>query len=115
MNYREIQRALRTAGIDVRNPAAKQGTCGSPYVVVQDMGTYRYAQSCQLGYGLVSVHCYAPMVNYEALGALVRRVEAALKGLSPDLRPTGNKGVHIINDKFKAHETYVEYMIQKRV
>ena len=115
MKYQEIQRALRAVGIDVRNPAAKQGVCDAPYVVVQEMGTYRYAQSHRLGYTLVSVHCYVPMARYDQLEMLTQRVREALAGLAPDLRPTGNAGVHSINDRFRAHETYVEYMIQRKV
>lgn len=115
MTYGDIQKVLLAAGIDVRSPAAKQGVCTSPYVVVQNMGTYRYAQSNRLAYTLISVHCYVPMVNYDGLGKLVRRVGTVLEELEPDLRPTGSKGVHTINDKFKAHETYLEYMVQKRL
>lgn len=115
MNYRDIQAALRAAGIEVRDPAAKQGVCSAPYVVVQEMGTYRYAQSDRLAYTLLSVHCYVPVVRYDALEVLVGKVGAALAALAPDLRPTGSKGVHTINDRFRAHETYLEYMVQKKV
>ena len=38
----------------------------------------------------------------------------ALTALEPDLRPTGHHGVHLINDRFRAHEGYVQYMIQRR-
>lgn len=114
MIYADIQNALMTAGIDVRSPAAKQGVCTSPYVVAQDMGTYRYAQSNRLVYTLISVHCYVPLVNYDELSVLVQQVETALEELAPDLRPTGSRGIHTINDKFRAHETYLEYMVQKR-
>ncbi len=114
MNGENIRTALRAAGIAVLAPAAAQGVCLSPYTVVQHMGTYRYAQSNRLTYTLWSVHCYVPLSDYEALGVLVERVRAALAALAPDLRPTGSEGVHIVNDKFRAHETYLEYLVQQK-
>ena len=40
-------------------------------------------------------------------------VKDALRALEPDLRPTGNDGVHLINDKFRAHEGSVQYMVMR--
>lgn len=115
MTYQDIKNALSAAGIDVRYPGAKPGICTSPYVVVQSGGTYPYAVSNRLGYTLISVHCYVPLPNYAGLEPLVKQVKAALAPLYPDLRPTGNQGIDMINDNFKAHESFVEYMIQKRL
>jgi hypothetical protein len=63
----------------------------------------------------MTVHCYVPLVCYDGLALLVDRVRAALSGMEPDLRPTGRLGVHTINDQFRAHETFVEYLVQKRL
>lgn len=115
MTYQDIKNALAAAGIDVRLPGAKPGICKEPYVVVQENGTYPYAAFYRLGYTLITVHCYVPLQRYTDLEALVSRVKAALVPLSPDLRPTGNRGIDSINDTFKAHESSVEYMIQKRL
>ena len=115
MTYDDIMTALAGAGIDVRYPGAKQGICNSPYVVVQDYGTYPYAQSAHLGYKLIEIHCYAPIVNYPALPQLIAQVKAALVPLAADLRPTGGEDTHDINDTFKAHHGTVQYMVQKRL
>ena len=115
MTYDDIMTALAGAGIDVRYPGAKQGICNSPYVVVQDFGTYPYAQSTHLGYKLIEIHCYAPIGNYPALPQLIAQVKNALAPFSPDLRPTGGEGIHDINDTFRAHEGAVQYMLQKRL
>lgn len=114
MTYQDIRDALCEAGLEVWNPAARQGVCLKPYVVVQDMGTYRYAQSRQLVYTLIAVHCYVPLHCYDELALLTVRVRNALSGLAPDLRPVGGESVHIINDRFQAHETYLEYVVQKK-
>ena len=115
MTYDDIVTALTGAGIAAQYPGAKPGVCTSPYVVVQDFGTYPYAQSTHLGYTLIEVHCFVPVGNYPALPALLSHVRAALAPLSADLRPTGNEGIHDINEPFKAHTAYVEYMLQKRL
>lgn len=109
-----MRAALREAGVAVMYPAAKQGICQAPYAVVQDMGTFRYPQSDRLVYTLLAVRCYVPLHDYPALGRLVDTVRAALAPLAPDLRPVGGEGVHTVNEKFHAHETYVEYIIQKK-
>ena len=49
MNYFDIVNTLYRSGLDVALPGARQGVCTSPYVVVQDGGTFRYAQSAGLG------------------------------------------------------------------
>ena len=113
MIYSDIQTALARAGITVFDPAAKQDICRQPYAVVQNMGSYRYAQSHRLGYTLLSVHCYVPLNHYDELDDLMVRVKTALAALAPDLRPVGNEGIHTINDRFKAHESYVQYLVQK--
>lgn len=115
MTYENIQDALSAAGIEVRYPGIKQGICTSPYAVIQDLGTYPYAESNRLGYTVVGVHCYAPLNQYPELYRLIKRVKSALETLAPDLRPTGNESNHTINNDFRAHESYVEYMIQKRL
>ena len=115
MDYQDIMDGLRRAGIDVRYPGAKQGICNSPYVVVQDYGTYPYAQSAHLGYTLIEVHCYAPVGNYPALPQLIAQVKTALAPFFHDLRPTGDEDIHDINDTFKAHHGTVQYMLQKRL
>ena len=115
MTYDDIVTALTGAGISVKYPGAKPGVCNSPYVVVQNFGTYGYAQSRRLGYTLFEVHCYVPVNQYPQLDSLVSSVKAALAPLAADLRPTGNEGIHDINDTFKAHTGYVEYILQKRL
>ncbi len=113
MNYSDVVNTLSRSGIDVAQPGAKPGICTSPYVVVQNAGTYRYAQSAGLGYTLVSVHCYTPLYAYEQLMILIERVKSALRCLEPDLRYAGNEAVHIINDSFRANEGSVQYLIQR--
>ena len=114
MNYLNIIDELSEAGIDVAFHGAKQDICIAPYVVVQKMGTFPYAQSNALGYSLYSVHCYVPLYGYELLDNLIERVKAALKCLEPDLRPLGSESAHLINDKFRAHEGSIQYMTQRR-
>ena len=114
MTYHDVKNALYAAGLDVWYPAAKQGVCLTPYVVVQNMGTFPYAQSSRLMYTLLSIHCYVPLGNYDGLKILVGRVRDALAPLMPDLRPVGNESVHTVNDTFRAHETYLEYIVQKK-
>ena len=114
MNYSDMITQLSRAGIEVALPGYRTGICTSPYVVVQNNGTYRFAQSPALGYTLFTVHCYVPLYGYEQLERLIERVKSALKPLEPDLRPAGNEGVFQINDSFKAHEGSVQYMIQRR-
>ena len=115
MDYQDIMDGLRRAGIDVRYPGAKPGICTTSYAVVQNYGTYPYAQSTHLGYTLIEIHCYAPIGNYPALPLLISQVKAALAPLAADLRPTGGEGTHDINDTFKAHHGTVQYMLQKRL
>lgn len=115
MNYSDITDALSRADIDVALPGARQGVCVSPYAVVQKTGTYRYASSPRLGYTVITVHCYVPLGCYGQLDILIGRVKAALRTLSPDLRPSGSEGIHLINDHFRAHESSVQYMLQKRL
>lgn len=115
MNYSDITAALTSAGITVYHPGARLGVCTAPYAVVQLSGTYQYAGSHRLGYTLLTVHCYVPLIKYTELERLVSRVKAALSPLFPELRPTGNEGAHTVNDSFKAHECYVEYMVQRRL
>lgn len=115
MTYHDVMTALTAAGITVKYPGAKPGVCNSPYVVVQNFGTYPYAQSSHLGYTLIEVHCYVPVNQYPQLDSLISSVKAALAPLVADLRPTGNEGIHDINEPFKAHTGYVEYMLQKRL
>lgn len=113
MTYSDIQTTLARAGITVFDPAAKQDICHQPYAVVQNMGSYRYAQSDKLVYTLLSVHCYVPLNRYGELDGLIDRVKNALTALAPDLRPMGNEGIHTINDRFRAYESYVQYLVQK--
>ena len=113
MSYLDIVNTLTDAGIDVAFPGARQGVCASPYAVVQDSGTYRYAQSSRLGYTLITVHCYVPLYAYEQLGILIEKVKTALCTLEPDLRPAGNESVHLINDHFRANEGSVQYVIMR--
>ncbi len=115
MTCHEVMAALAAAGISVYYPAAKQEICREPYAVVQNGGTYRYASSDRVGYSLVTVHCYVPVGRYPLLDILVGQVRTALSALSPDLRPTGRESVHIVNDRFRAHECTVEYMVQKKL
>ena len=115
MTYNDILETLSTAGIEVHYPSSKQGVCNSPYVVVQNFGTYDYAQSRRLGYTLIEVHCYVPVNQYQQLDSFISSVKAALAPLTLDLRPTGNEGIPDINDTFRAHTGYIEYMIQKRL
>lgn len=115
MTYETIKKVLIAAGVAVYDPGQKIDICTAPYAVVQESGAYPYAESNRLGYALIEVHCYAPLNHYAALDELLGRVRAALAPLAPDLRPTGNEGVHGINEKFRAHEAAVEYMIQKRL
>lgn len=115
MNYINILDELAGAGIDVAFPGAKQGICAAPYVVVQNMGTHRFAQSDGLGYSLYEVHCYVPLADYRLLPLLIERVKAALQPLAPDLRPVGDERVHLINDRFRAHEGSVQYLVQRRL
>ncbi len=115
MTCYEVTAALAAAGISVYYPAAKQEICREPYVVVQNGGTYRYASSDRLGYSLVAVHCFVPVGRYPLLDRLVGQVREALAPLSPDLRPTGRESAHIVNDRFRAHECTVEYLVQKKL
>lgn len=115
MNDETIRDALRTAGIETADPAACLGVCFAPYTVVQNMGTFRYAQSDRLAYTLMAVHCYAPLADYAGLKRLVGQVREALLPLAPDLRSLGGEGAHLVNDTFRAHETRLEYIIQKRM
>ena len=114
MNYSDIIHTLSDAGLDVALPGAKQDVCTSPYVVVQDAGTYPFAGAPALGYSLFTVHCYVPLRAYRQLPILIESVKSALAALAPDLRPTGDSGVHLINDKFRAHEGSVQYVILRR-
>ncbi|MBQ9901073.1 MAG: hypothetical protein IJM51_01615 [Clostridia bacterium] len=114
MNYPDIVNRLLDAGIDVAMPGTKQGICTSPYAVVQNAGTFRYAQSDRLGYTLITVHCYVPLYNYEQLDTLLQSVRSSLDALYPDLRFAGNEGAHIINDHFKANEGSLQYIIQRK-
>lgn len=115
MNYSDIINTLSNADIDVALPAAKQGICTSPYVVVQSSGTYPYAISRSLCYSLVTVRCFVPLNSYQLLDTLVRSVSDALAPLAPDLRATGNQSLHSVNDKFRAHECSVQYLFQHRI
>ena len=78
MTYDDIMTALAGAGIAVQYPGAKPGICTSPYAVVQDYGTYPYAQSTHLGYKLIEIHCYTPIGNYPALPLRSRRLSPPL-------------------------------------
>lgn len=113
MLYKNIVSALTKAGIAVYDPGLKIGICTAPYVVVQESGSYRFAESWRLGYTLIEVHCYVPLNQYAALAELVNFVKSALRPLYPDLRPTGTVQPYGINDKFKAHQAAVEYQILK--
>lgn len=115
MTVEDVKCALSAAGIETHDPGERPGICTSPYVVVRSGGTYAYAVSGRVGYTLIEVHGYVPLPQYAALDALMRRVMAVLAPLAPDLRPTGSQELHTINDKFKAHESTVEYMVQKRL
>ena len=115
MKYSDIINTLAGAGIDVAHPGAKQTICLAPYAVVQVAGTYPFAVSRRLGYTLITVHCYVPLSSYQQLSVLTERVRAALRSLEPDLRPTGGEGVHLINDKFRAHHGTVQYMLLRRL
>lgn len=112
MLYDNVKNALRTAGLTVKLPGQYEAPCKEPYVVVHDGGTYGYAANRHTGYTLLYVRCYVPIDSYSKLQLLMESVKTALAPFS-FIMPTGNEGIHQIDNTYKAHTSYVEYQVMR--
>ncbi len=112
MLYDNVKNTLRSVGLTVKLPGQYEAPCKEPYVVVHNIGTYGYAANALTGYTLIYVRCYVPLNSYSKLQPLVESVKAALSSVS-SLTPTGNEGIHQIDNTYKAHTSYVEYQVMR--
>lgn len=110
--YDKVKQLLRSAGLNVKLPGQYESPCKEPYIVIHDGGTYPYAANALTGYTLLYIRCYVPLDSYSKLQPLVERVKSVL---SPEafIMPTGNEGIHQIDNTYKAHTTYVEYQVMR--
>jgi len=113
--YDELKQILRDAGMTVQNPGQHPDKCTSPYIVVQNTGTYPSIASNRTGYTLVTVHCYVPLNSYGKLQPLINSVKQAVWPHRSNYRPTGNEGIHVIDQNFMAHTSYIEYQVLRRL
>lgn len=113
MNYSSIEKALISAGIQVKRPGTHEGICHTPYCVVQQHGTYPFAATIHQGYTLYLIHIYVPLDRYTALEQMCALVRHALSKTS--LRPTGNESAAEILDNYKAHTMSLEYMAMREI
>lgn len=112
MLYENVKSVLRSAGITVKLPGQYEAPCKESYVVIQNGGTYSYAVGTLTGYTLLYIRCYVPLSNYGKLQPLLERVKTALFPLT-SITPTGNEGIHQIDNTYQAHTSYVEYQVMR--
>lgn len=111
--WQRIYTALSDAGISVYPSGAHLGACRAPYCVVQQAGTYSsggdsFGRTKYTGY---YIHAYVPLGGYPKLSELIDSIRAALVPLEEEriIYSTGAESVHLIDDAFAAHTSYVEY------
>lgn len=118
--YNTVKSILRDNDIDVYLPGqypndGASGVCRSPYVVIQNGGTYSLGLGYVSGYTLLRVHAYVPINQYPILSELIAKIKKLLAPLDDMIYPTGNEFIHVIDDNRKAHTTYIEYQILRRI
>lgn len=110
----DIYLHLKKHGFEVYFPAQKMGECLSPYVVVKDAATSKYLDfSSTITY--YDVMCYVPKDQFSKLEPFVEKVEEAMKGLVPMIKPVYTKTPSFYDDSFKAHMVSVQYKNYKQI
>lgn len=106
---------LRGAGVLVYSPAEHPDICKAPYVVLRYSGTYASITSAKVGSSTIEVNCYVPLAQYDQLFLLKKQVKAIMKALEHQIKPTGHESADLPSDTYKAHTSYIEYQVLKRL
>lgn len=109
-NTRKIILTLRTAGLNAYYPGVHDGTCISPYCVVQSSSAALVSRQC--GYIRYRVHLYVPLDLPEQLDILAESVRDALLPLEKDgcLALAEPRGTTVTDDDFRALCSYIDYV-----
>lgn len=114
--WQRIFTELKNNGINVYEPADKQGECKSSYVVVKFGGsTQYYGFSSQRDF--YDFYCYVPRRDYSKLADFEYTVKAILDSppLYPMIMPTGSSENDYYDDNLNAHLRIFTYYNNRRV
>ena len=109
--WKRIFRHLVSEGFDVYPPGKHEGECSSYYLVLNDGGSGKVIGG---GYKLFNISLYVPLNEYSEIEGYANHIKRSMKKLL-FLRHSGNDTPIIINEKFKAHEQTLEYIVMKRM
>ena len=112
--WQDIFSHLRKNDFDVYSPGVKHGECDSPYIVVKNNGSTRYA-GISTNVDLYSVIIYVPKAGYSELEVLIQRVKSVMKELEPMILPRGSQTPSYYDDNVKAHMVSIEYKNYKKM
>ena len=107
-----VREHLTDCGLLCYRPGIVKGKCAAPYVVVRGGGSYAQGMSgaASIDYRIVPLYCCVPL-EQGALEALVKRTKDAMRGISGQLRPTGNEGPEMIEQDYDARSQSIEYRV----
>jgi hypothetical protein len=106
--WSDIFTYLKEKGFDVYSPGSKEGECISPYIVVKHAGKSKVSNvsSSMVLYDLL---VYIPKNRYSYLETFVNKVEDAMDGLFPMIRPVHYQTTPYYDDNVKGWMVSIQY------
>lgn len=114
MMYEKIFDILTENNIAAYPPGIHEGECTSEYVVVKNMGKSKYADISSQ-YALIDIICHVPQKRPVDLIGLTERVKVVMKGLYPEVLPTGTETPDFNDDSAKSVTSSIEYRYNIRM
>ncbi len=105
----DIFRHLRKEGFEVYSPGTKEGECARPYIVLKDVGDSK-AENGPATQRIYDLILYIPKDRYSEIEVFVDRVNVAMDGLWPMIRPLHTRTTPFYDDEFKAWMTSVQFI-----
>lgn len=99
---------LKDKGFDVYSPGSKEGECKSPYVVVKHAGKSKNP-TVSSSMMLYDILVYLPKNKYSQLETFVGKVEDAMDGLWPMIRPVHYQTTPYYDEEIKAWMVSIQY------
>lgn len=105
---------LQNKGFDVYFPSQHEGECISPYVVVKGYTNTQFRQysSTVQYYDLL---CYVPKDHFSTLYPFVDSIKAAMKELSPMIKPAFFDTASYYDEEIKAHMVSIQYLNYRKM
>lgn len=112
--WQRIYNQLKSDGIDVYSPGQHKGECITPYTVLKDDGTNKHTSFSSV-VARYDVLCYVPKEQFSTLESYVESVQASLKKMYPEIKPTYDSTASYLDPDVNGHMVSMQYQSNRKI